>query len=296
MKVTDGTESPHEKVYKLPESSSPGELKTSSGEECVPTKDATMNNGIGTDGSSSSGGEDHESSVNGSSSAPSPVEELTNGQSSSLENGTSDKENFKPARNTSSKKRKSANKNSRNSSTPENTTATNSSDSKSDLPNAESAKKSVENGEVEKSENEDGSKDGKTESSDDVFYVHDAGLTIKIMAPGAETFEIQVHLFILSPGSGSIPSIQCLAFHFPFTDNALCIQHTYFSQYVHYLIGIKQRDSSGIASATNGTRRHVPPHMFFSTTRGKYTGQFRRAQKHTGTKRRVNYSGTRRID
>lgn len=32
----------------------------------------------------------------------------------------------------------------------------------------------------------------KGESQDDVFYVHDSGLTIKIVAPGAEPFEIQV--------------------------------------------------------------------------------------------------------
>lgn len=31
-----------------------------------------------------------------------------------------------------------------------------------------------------------------TEPAEDVFYVHDTGLTIKIVAPGAEPFEIQV--------------------------------------------------------------------------------------------------------
>lgn len=34
----------------------------------------------------------------------------------------------------------------------------------------------------------------KTDLGEDVFYVHDAGLTIKIVAPGAEPFEIQVDL------------------------------------------------------------------------------------------------------
>lgn len=139
-------------------------------------------NGVHSDDLSSSGGEDPESEVesicllsNGTSHHGTTTELPTpNGEVNGDKSGKSKKKDKHPSGG-SKVARNSEERNGVNS----NNTATTSSDESEDV----------------KDKGEDGDGDASKASADgheDVFYVHDTGLTIKIMAPGAEPFEIQV--------------------------------------------------------------------------------------------------------
>ena len=177
MKVTDGAESPTntKASRKVPDLAIP------------PLKDPLEGNGHGMDASSSSSGEDvevHEGDMNGSinglTTPPSPNDEVVNGQNGT----TSDKENSKPLKKGSSKKSKSA-------AAAKNSRSNRSSEERNGSKPTNGAKDEEE--ECEKMESESVPKDSEgKELPEDVYYVHDAGLTIKIVAPAAEPFEIQV--------------------------------------------------------------------------------------------------------
>ncbi|CAL8134648.1 unnamed protein product [Orchesella dallaii] len=129
-----------------------------------------------------------------------------------LENGTSDSNSSKASRNkSSSKKGKGSSKSGKTSNNNEMSSPSSSSsqseeksqpkqESSSNLNTATTSAKSSEQQEdpqrQDSMEKEDGSggegSKGEDASQEDVYYVHDSGLTIKIVAPGAEPFEIQV--------------------------------------------------------------------------------------------------------
>ena len=194
MKVTDGTEGPTNKDV-------PRSKGTTAEQQQPVVKDSKSGeadpgaNGTADMTSSSSGGEDQEynRSLNGSAS---PTTMVINGSNNNTgENGgtSSDKENSKPSRKGGNKKAKSSAKTSKsNRSSEERTTVkvTNGVNNKGDAADGSAGDDETEANESEGNKKENA--DAKAEEAEDVFYVHDAGLTIKIVAPGAEPFEIQV--------------------------------------------------------------------------------------------------------
>jgi hypothetical protein len=213
MKVTDGCDSSgsnnngSSRKKLVEQRKAPGiDHRSTVGE--VTTANLNGNGGLSED-TSSSGSEDSETlecSLNNESSS-SPHSGINGGladDSSQGRNGSSDKENSKPLittkDKTSSKKNKAngsskASKNSRNSEERNGLKSTSTTSSANDTSAETEDDSTKENDGTEESPNGD----EKQDPADDVLYVHDTGLTIKIVSPGSEPFEIQV--FFRSPCS-----------------------------------------------------------------------------------------------
>jgi len=183
MKVTDGCNSSSNGNSKKKLLDQSSERKVPDLEPCDTENGNGHHGAMSEDTNSSSGSEDSETQdcaiTNNDSTHNGNSEDATE-----VRNGLSDKENSNPSKSKSKKSKGSSNKSLKNTRNSEERNGVNTAKSAN---NEETPEESVDG-----SEEAAANAEGKPDSAEDVYYVHDTGLTIKIVSPGSEPFDIQV--------------------------------------------------------------------------------------------------------